>query len=73
MALESEKYPVLDRETAARQNRRSNWREFLHRWLIKCPRCAQAWLAPGVCENDSYICQDCGLQFLKCSTNKANP
>lgn len=55
--------PVPKGQEAGRRSI-EGWPAMLRRWLVECPRCAQAWLAVGARENDGHVCKDCGHAFV---------
>lgn len=59
MALPENKYIVLPE--AKRAGRKPF--EILRRWLVQCPQCSEVRLVVGACENDRYLCKDCGHSF----------
>jgi len=72
MALSEEKYVVMSEGEPGGRNR-ENWLDILSRWLVRCPRCAEVWLAIGVHESERYICKDCGHNFaIKSSVAHTN-
>ena len=62
MALSEEKYVVMSKDQIGKTSRES-WLEILHRWLVRCPQCAEVWLAIGIQEDERYVCKDCGHDF----------
>jgi transposase-like protein len=62
METTSNKYIVLSESNTERKHGES-WRETLKRWLVRCPQCEEQWLVIGACENDRYVCRDCGHGF----------
>lgn len=62
MTTKSNKYIVLS-ESNTEKKQGENWREILHRWLVRCPQCQEQWLVIDARENDRYLCKDCGHAF----------
>jgi rRNA maturation endonuclease Nob1 len=62
MALMENKYVVLSDGAFAKTPKQS-WLETLRRWVVRCPKCAEARLVVGARENDFYTCKDCGHRF----------
>lgn len=32
--------------------------------VVRCPRCASKWVAPGVRRGDTHVCKECGHSFV---------
>lgn len=50
-----------------------NLREQLNRLTVMCRYCRQMWLAPGLANDEEYVCKECGTSPFMEKPSVAQP